>query len=62
MRESRNSIAGGAEYLALPEHHVRAAVDYYAEFTEEVDRHRTEQREFEQRERERWERSQRVLG
>ncbi len=62
VRESRNSIAGGAEYLALPEHHVRAAVDYYAEFTEEVDRHRTEQREFEQRERERWERSQRVLG
>ena len=37
-------------------------VDYYADFTEEVDQYRAEQREFERRERERWERSERVLG
>ncbi|HEX4343968.1 MAG TPA: hypothetical protein VHZ31_00255 [Solirubrobacteraceae bacterium] len=41
---------------------MRAAIDYYAGFTEEVDAYRAEQRDLEQRERERWERSQRVLG
>lgn len=41
---------------------VRAAVDYYADFTKEVDQHRAEQRQFERRERERWERSERLLG
>lgn len=61
VRES-GGLAAGAEYLALPERQVRAAVDYYADFTEEVDQYRDEQREFEARERERWERSQRVLG
>ncbi|MGH2944789.1 MAG: DUF433 domain-containing protein [Solirubrobacteraceae bacterium] len=60
--ESRNSVAAAAEYLGLPEHHVRAAADYYADFTEEVDQHRAQQREFERRERERWERSERMLG
>ncbi len=62
VRESDNSVAAAAEYLGLPEHHVRAAVDYYADFTDEVDRYREEQRASEQRERERWERSERVLG
>src|SRR6266542_1490922 len=50
VRESGNSVAEAAEYLRLPDHHVRAAVDYYADFTEEVDRYRAEQRAFEQRE------------
>jgi uncharacterized protein (DUF433 family) len=62
VRESGGSVAAAAEYLGLPELHVRAAVDYYADFTEEVDQYRAEQREFERRERERWERSERVLG
>ena len=62
VRESGNSIADAAEYLDLPEHHVRAAVDYYADFTEEVDRDRDEERDFEARERDRWERAQRVLA
>ena len=61
VRESGNSVAAAAEYLGLPEHHVQAAVNYYAEFTDEVDRYRAEQREFEQREHGRWERAQRVL-
>lgn len=62
VRESANSLAAAAEYLGLPEHHVRAAVDFYADFTDEVDGYRQEQRTFDERERERWERAQRVLG
>jgi uncharacterized protein (DUF433 family) len=61
VRESGNSIAEAAEYLGLPEQLVRAAVDYYADFTDEVDQDRAEHHEFEQRERERWDRAQRVL-
>ena len=48
------------EHHPLPEHHVRAAVDYCADFTNEVEQYRAEQREFERRERKRWERSQRL--
>jgi uncharacterized protein (DUF433 family) len=62
VRASGNSVAAAATYLGLPAHHVQAAVDYYADFTEEVDEHRIQEREFERRERERWERAQRVLG
>ncbi|MDQ6776661.1 MAG: hypothetical protein M3071_10705 [Actinomycetota bacterium] len=62
VRECGNSVGAAAKYLGLPEHHVQAAIDYYADFTDEVDRYRAEEREFEDRERERWERRQRVLG
>jgi uncharacterized protein (DUF433 family) len=62
VRDNDNSPAAAAEYLGIPVHHVRAAVDYYADFTEEVDRYREEELEFARRERERWERAQRVLG
>jgi uncharacterized protein (DUF433 family) len=62
LRESENSVPAAAEYLGLTEQQVRAAVDYYADFTDEVDQYRAEQAEFEQRERERFERAQRVLG
>ena len=62
VRDNANSVPAAADYLGLPEHYVRAAIDYYADFKDEVDAYREEVREFEQRERERWERSQRVLG
>jgi uncharacterized protein (DUF433 family) len=62
VRDNDNAVSAAAEYLALPEHHVRAAIDYYADFKDEVDSYRAEACEFERRERERWERSQRVLG
>lgn len=62
VRASGNSIHEAAEYLGLPDQHVRAAIDYYADFTDEVDGYRAEERDYERRERERSERSQRVLG
>lgn len=62
VRASGNSVAEGATYLGLPEHYVRAAVDYYADYAEEIDEQRAARDEYEQRERERWERAQRVLG
>jgi uncharacterized protein (DUF433 family) len=62
LRESDNSPATAAEYLGLSERQVRAAVAYYAEFTEEVDRYRSAEHNFEHRERERAERASRVLG
>ena len=61
VRESENSVAAAADYLGLPAHHVQATIDYYADFTDEVDQDRAQQGDFERRERERWERSQRVL-
>jgi uncharacterized protein (DUF433 family) len=51
LRDGGNAVPAAAEYLGLTELQVRAAVDYYADFTDEVDHHRTEQSEFEQRER-----------
>lgn len=61
VRDNGSSVAAAADYLALPEHHVQAAIDFYADFKDEIDGYRAEVREFERRERERWERSQRVL-
>jgi len=62
VRATGNSVREAAQYLALPDHHVQAVVDYYADFKDEVDEDRAEDGEFERRERDRWERSQRVLG
>lgn len=61
LRSSDNSVADAAEYLGLTERQVRAAIEYYADFKDEVDAYAAEEREFEARERERWERAQRVL-
>jgi len=61
VRASGNSVHAAAEYLGLPEHHVKAAIDFYADFKDEVDRYRAEEREYQRRERARSERSQRVL-
>lgn len=61
VRDSDNSVAAACEYLGLPQHHVQAVIDYYADFKDEVDQYRAQEQDFEQRERDRWERSQRVL-
>lgn len=62
VRESEGSTAEAADYLGVPERQVRAAVEYYADFRDEVEAQQARERELEQRERERWERSQQVLG
>jgi uncharacterized protein (DUF433 family) len=62
LRASDNSVPDTAEYLDLSELQVRAAIDYYADFTTEVDADWAQERELEQREHERFERAQRVLG
>ena len=61
VRDNDNSVRDAAEYLGLPEHHVQAVVAYYADFKDEVDRYRAQEQDFEQHERERWERTQRVF-
>jgi uncharacterized protein (DUF433 family) len=62
VRGEQGDVAAAAEYLGLPERLVRAAVDYYADFTEEVDAYRADELAFAERERLRFERAQRVLG
>jgi uncharacterized protein (DUF433 family) len=60
--ESDKSIAGTAEYLGVPEAHVRAAVRYYADYTDEVDAWRDRVRAIAEREEEAWRREQAVLA
>jgi hypothetical protein len=62
LRESANSITATAEYLDIPEHYVRAAVRYYAEFRDEVDEWRERTRAIAEREEEAWRREQAVLA
>jgi uncharacterized protein (DUF433 family) len=62
VRGEGGDVAAASAYLGIPERLVRAAVDYYADFAEEIDAYRAEELRFAERERERWERAQRVLG
>jgi uncharacterized protein (DUF433 family) len=62
VRAEGGDVTAAAEYFGVPEHWVRAAVDYYADFTEEIDAYRAEEVAFAERERRRSERAQRVLG
>jgi uncharacterized protein (DUF433 family) len=62
VRGEGGNVADAAEYLGLTEAMVRAAVDYYADFAEEIDAYRAEELAFAERERERSERARRVLG
>lgn len=62
LRASEGSVADAAAYLGCSDAQVQAAVDYYADFAAEVDAQQEREREFECRERERFERAQRVLG
>lgn len=61
LRAGEMYVAATADYLGLSEAQVRAAVAYYAEYPAEVDDHLAEEEAFAARERERWERTQRVL-
>ena len=62
LRATDNDVAEVVHLHNLTEAEVRAAVSYYAEFTDEVDAYAAEEEEFARRERERWLREQEVLG
>jgi uncharacterized protein (DUF433 family) len=59
--DSNKSIAETVEYFELPERHIRAALQYYAAFQEEVDEWRKEMHEFAEREEAAWRREQALL-
>src|SRR5712691_9754998 len=62
LRASDNSIEDAAEYLALPEAYVRAALSYYADYRDEIDAWRERMHTIAEREREAWQREQAVLA
>jgi hypothetical protein len=62
VKASNGNVANAAEYLGLPERLVRAALDYYAEFIEEVDADAEVAQRAGDDERGRWERRQLALG
>ena len=62
LRNSDNPIDETAEYLALPEAYVRAAVKYYADYKDEIDEWRERMRLIAEREEEAWKREQAVLA
>lgn len=62
MLRDGDSVADAAASLDLPESYVQAAVDYYADFKDEVDAFEADELEYAEREFERWQRSQQVLG
>src|SRR4051812_37950936 len=62
VKASKGDTAQAAEYLSIPHRLVRAAVDYYAEFGDEVDDDALVARRVEDDERTRWERQQRALA
>ena len=62
LRASGRDIEDAAAYLSIIPRLVRAAVDYYAEFADEVDEDAAVAESVERDERARWERQQRALA
>lgn len=62
VRASGGDVDAAAEYLSIAPRLVRAAVAYYADFTEEVDEDAAAVERAERAERDRWERQQRALA
>lgn len=62
VRASDGDVAEAAGYLGVPPRLVRAAVEYYAEFADEVDEDADVAARVERDERARWERQQRALA
>lgn len=62
VRANGNDVDETAEYLRLPPRLVRAALDYYADFRDEVEADREAAGRAEAEERDRWERQQRALA
>lgn len=61
VRGERGDVAEAARYLGTTEGLVRAAIDYYADFTAEVDAQRAEEIAFAEHARDRSARARRVL-
>jgi len=61
-RASDGDVDEAATYLAIPPRLVRAAIEYYAEFADEVDEDADVAAGVERDERARWERQQRALA
>jgi uncharacterized protein (DUF433 family) len=55
-------IAAAAEYFQVDASWVRAAVDYYAEFGDEIDEYLADEARFAARERALWERAQAMIA
>lgn len=62
VRASRGDVAEAADYLGISPRLVRSAVEYYAEFNDEVDDDAAAAELTERSERDRWERQQRALA
>ena len=62
LRGCDNNIETAAEYLKLAPRQVRAALDYYAEFADDVDQDAAIAQRIATDERARWERQQRALA
>ncbi len=62
VRTSHGDVAEAADYLGISPRLVRAAVEYYAEFSDEVDGDAATAERAERSERDRWERQQRALA
>jgi uncharacterized protein (DUF433 family) len=62
LRASHGDVDETATYLELTARHVRAALDYDADFGEEIDGDAANAQRVEGNERQRWERQQRALA
>ncbi|HEX9776392.1 MAG TPA: hypothetical protein VGB83_12540 [Actinomycetota bacterium] len=62
LRASRGDVEEAASYLAIAPRLVRAAVEYYAEFEDEIDEDAAIAARAEESERSRWERQQRTFA
>lgn len=62
LRASGGDVDAAATYLDIPPRLARAAVEYYAEFPDEVDGDAEAAARVEREERARWERQQRALA
>jgi uncharacterized protein (DUF433 family) len=62
LRAHDNDIESTAHYFAITSTQVRACVAYYADFQCEIDAYAAAEMDAAARERERWEREQRMLG
>ncbi len=62
LRASDGDVEDAADYLGLTARQVKAALDYYADYRDEIDEDAAVAQRIEATERDRWERQQRALA